>query len=198
MKKITLLLLGATLMLSCGKSKEEQLIADYAQTLGDAKMDLNFKMKNLEKVEDITAKDSLEILKSYFTEKKANKISEFQDGINYNKENLDKHTKELAETNPNHSSLVELYERYINEAKSEIERYEQNIKLYEGDCQGTFLEPVLISIKDYEKRGDEILVSKFKANFTMNNPLLNNTKQEITRTYYLDGDRTKVLSTESE
>ncbi len=198
MKKITLLLLGATLMLSCGKSKEEQLIADYAQTLGDAKMDLNFKMKNLEKVEDITAKDSLEILKSYFTKKKANKISEFQDGINYNKENLDKNTKELAETNPNHSSLVELYERYINEAKSEIERYEQNIKLYEGDCQGTFLEPVLISIKDYEKRGDEILVSKFKANFTMNNPLLNNTKQEITRTYYLDGDRTKVLSTESE
>lgn len=198
MKKITLFLLGATFLISCGKSKEEQLIADYAQTMGDAKMDLNFKMKNLEKVEDITAKDSLEILKSYFDEKRGNKISEFQEGIDRNKENLDKYTKQLAETNPNHTSLVELYEKYINEAKSEVERYEQNIKLYEGDCKGTFLEPVLISIKDYEKKGDEILVSKFKANYTVNNPLLNNTKQEITRTYYLDGSRTKVLSTESE
>lgn len=198
MKKITLFLLGATFLISCGKSKEEQLIADYAQTMGDAKMDLNFKMKNLEKVEDITAKDSLEILKSYFDEKRGNKISEFQEGIDRNKENLDKYTKQLAETNPNHTSLVELYEKYINEAKSEVERYEQNIKLYEGDCKGTFLEPVLISIKDYEKKGDEILVSKFKANYTVSNPLLNNTKQEITRTYYLDGARTKVLSTESE
>src|SRR5690554_2059274 len=161
MKKITLFLLGATFLISCGKSKEEQLIADYAQTMGDAKMDLNFKMKNLEKVEDITAKDSLEILKSYFDEKRGNKISEFQEGIDRNKENLDKYTKQLAETNPNHTSLVELYEKYINEAKSEVERYEQNIKLYEGDCKGTFLEPVLISIKDYEKKGDEILVSKF-------------------------------------
>lgn len=198
MKKITLFLLGATFLISCGKSKEEQLIADYAQTMGDAKMDLNFKMKNLEKIEDITAKDSLEILKSYFDEKRGNKISEFQEGIDRNKENLDKYTKQLAETNPNHTSLVELYEKYINEAKSEVERYEQNIKLYEGDCKGTFLEPVLISIKDYEKKGDEILVSKFKANYTVNNPLLNNTKQEITRTYYLDGARTKVISTESE
>ncbi|HEX9827399.1 MAG TPA: hypothetical protein VGA80_12450 [Flavobacteriaceae bacterium] len=192
MKKILIIVTALTLA-SCGQSKEEKLISDYVQTFGDSKIDANFKMKNLEKLNDITAKDSLEILKSYFEEKKNNKISQFQESIDSNKERLDKYTKDLAETNPNNTSIVELYQKYIDEAKSEIERNEKNIELYQTDCKGTFLEPVLIAITDYEKQGDKVLYTKYKASYSVNNPMLNNTKQEFEREFYINADKTNVV-----
>ena len=66
---LPLIIISLTII-SCGKSQEEILIADYEQTTENAKMDLNFKLKNLEKVRDITGQDSLEILKPEFEEKK--------------------------------------------------------------------------------------------------------------------------------
>jgi len=198
-------------MISCGKSKEEQLISDYAQTLGDAKMDLNFKMISLEKIKDITAKDSLSIFTEYFNVKKAEKIESLTETLESEKEQLEYHYKNLEDKKKNLASTkkssdyysiyvgwVEDEEKSIEDSKKSIKMWEDAITNYNGDCKGTFLEPVLISIKDYEKKGDEILVSKFRANYSMNNPLLNNTKQEITRIYYLDGGRTNVLNIESE
>lgn len=192
MKKILIILTSLTLA-SCGQSKEEKLISDYVQTFGDSKIDANFKMKNLEKQNDITAKDSLVILKSYFEEKKNDKISQFQETIDYNKERLEEKTKDLAESNPSFTSINELYQEYIDDAISEIKRNEKNIELYQGDCKGTFLEPILIKISDYEKKGDKVLYTKYKASYSINNPMLNNTKQEFEREFYINSDKTEVI-----
>lgn len=192
MKKILFILTALTLA-SCGQSKEEKLISDYVQTFGDSKIDANFKMKSLEKQNDITAKDSLVILKSYFEEKKNDKISQFQETIDYNKERLEEKTKDLAESNPSFTSINELYQKSIDDAKSEIERNEKNIELYQGDCKGTFLEPVLMKIADYEKQGDKVLYTKYKASYSINNPMLNNTKQEFEREFYINSDKTRVV-----
>lgn len=183
-------------MVSCGKSKEEQLIADYAQTLQNTKIDLNFKMISLEKLEDITAKDSLTALKEYFKEKRDKKILGFSIKKETYKGLLETAKNNLEETPKNHESTVKMYQGHIEEYTKELENVDKSIALYDGDCIGTFLEPVVSSIKDYENRGDEILASKFKAVYSMDNPLLK-TKQEITKLYYLNGDRTKVLGTES-
>ena len=72
MKKITLLLIGATILVSCGNSKEEQMLYDYQQknvkSLNFDLKDLDYNAQKVEKVADITAKDSMKILKKEFAE----------------------------------------------------------------------------------------------------------------------------------
>src|SRR5690554_1628006 len=70
MKKITLLLFGATILASCGKNKGEQMLYDYQQknvsALNFDLKDLDFKIQKIEKISDIKASDSLRIIEENY------------------------------------------------------------------------------------------------------------------------------------
>lgn len=196
MKKILLLVLSAIIFSSCSKSQEEILIANHVQTLGDTKMDLGFKLINFEKVSETTAKDSLKIFNEYFISKRDEKIKQFEDEIEYktkeveiNREALEKEKNQI---------LKDLYKTRLETAIADIDRLKNSIELYQGDCKGTFLESILENIKTYESKGDEVLLKKFKVQYSVKNPLLGNAKQEVNKYFYFDGNSSKVISTSSE
>ncbi len=195
MKKI-FIALTTVLLISCQQSVEEKLIADYVQTFGKSKIDANFKMKSIDKTKDITAKDSLVIIKKYFETKKEEKISYFNEGIAFSKKRLESNTKELSETNPNHEGLIKIYKGIISDAEKNIVRNQESIKLYNGDCKGSFLEPIILKISEYEKQGNEIIYSEYKAVYSINNPMLNNVKQEFEKDFYISSDKKTVIEVE--
>lgn len=198
---IVSLIILATTAISCEKSKEEILISDYTQTIGKAKMDLNFKMINLEKIRDITAKDSAEILKPIFEETRTEKLSQLTHSLQVNTmlefyQNQLEDWKQSKVTGKYKNERIEYYEKSIVEEKENIENSKKVIEAYKTDCKGTFLEPLYNTIQQYEEAPDKLLATEYNATYTIENPMLNNAKQEINTTYLLNGDRTEVLSTD--
>lgn len=195
------LIILAIITISCEKSKEEKLISDYTQTIGKAKMDLNFKMINLEKIRDITAKDSAEILKPIFEETRTEKLSQLTHSLQVNTmlefyQNQLEDWKQSKVTGKYKNERIEYYEKSIVEEKENIENSKKVIEAYKTDCKGTFLEPLYNTIQQYEEAPDKLLATEYNATYTIENPMLNNAKQEINTTYLLNGDRTEVLSTD--
>lgn len=191
MKKLLLIGLSITIF-SCGKSKEEELIASHVQKIGETKTDLSFKMISLDKVKDITAKDSLEILQSHFNEKKTGKLEELRGNVELYEEYIKKYKTKLEEENKSNTSIVEMYQEFITEYEADVKRNKEFIEKYEGDCKGTFLEPVLSSINEYKEKEQEILATKFDAVYSIKNPLLNDAKQEINKEFIVNAERTKI------
>ena len=191
MKKLLLVLFTALMFISC-QTTEKKLIKDHEQTLGDTKIDTDISFNSLDEVQVITAKDSLKILETYLEEKRVNKIEELSEMIELYQDYVDKYTIEVDEAE--YQSMKDIYQELLDLKKESIESYKLALINYQGDCKDTFLEPVIAQIEDYKKRGDEVLFSKYKANFTANNPFLNNIKQEITREYYISADKTKIMT----
>jgi len=189
------LLILAVLFVSCEKSQEEKLIANYEQTIGDAKMDLNFNLKNLEKVRDITAQDSLDILKPTFEKNKKERLERLGAELEEEKIEILRAKAELEDAKENEPYLVETLKSSLEYRQDLLEGSKKSIELFETDCKGTFLEPVHNSIQRYEETPDKLLATEYNVTYSIENPMLNNTKQEISKTYLLNSDRTKVLST---
>ncbi|MGM1056055.1 MAG: hypothetical protein ACQEWG_09235 [Bacteroidota bacterium] len=192
---ITPLIILAITTISCEKSKEEILISNYTQTIGKAKMDLNFKMISLEKIKDITAKDSLDILKTEFEKKKNKKLEELRAKLEQNKKDVLQYQAELEDAIKNEPYLVETRKSNLEFRQEMLQQTQKYIRLFETDCKGTFLEPVYNSILRYEETPGKLLATEYNVTYTIENPMLNNAKQEVKSTYLLNDDRTEVLST---
>ncbi len=196
------LLILAVFFMSCEKSQEEKLIATHVQTIGDAKMDLNFDLKNLDKVRDITAKDSLDILKPEFEEKRTEKLSQLNASledstmIEFYQEQIEKYKTDPLYSGEIFEGSIERFESSLSEEKESKERTKEIINTYETDCKGTFLEPIYNRINQYEQTPDKILATEYKVNYSIENPMLNNEKQEFDKIFIINGERTKVLFTE--
>jgi len=186
MKKLTILLV-AVLFTSCTESKEKQLVSNHEQRIGNTQTDLNLKFQKFEFVKDFTAKDSALILKKYFEEKKLKKITLMQDEIKKNKSVIKGY--EVLSTFDK-----DLLKEITKDNYKEIERYQSIIDLYNGDCKDTFLEPILKNISDFELKPDSILAKEYDVTYTILNPLLNNVKQTLSKTYYINTDKTKILN----
>ena len=78
-----------------------------------------------------------------------------------------------------------------------IEHDQSVIDLYNGDCKGTFLEPVLSKINIFESKPDSIIAKEYDVTYTILNPMLNNVKQTLSKTYYINSDITKILKVET-
>lgn len=198
MKKITLLTAFLITLISCGYSPEEQMLFDY---LNNASMktlkvninDLDFKIISLEKVKDISASDSLEIVQKYFDEKKNKKIGQFEDEIKRDEIRIAKNEELIRSINVN--DVTKTVQEWVDKDKVNIERNQKNIELYNGDCKGTFLEPVLVKINNYKSEPNKILSVKYKANYSMNNPLMK-VKQTFNKYYYSNSENTIFIKEE--
>ncbi|MCD8401251.1 hypothetical protein G1K66_12675 [Tenacibaculum finnmarkense] len=206
MKKITLLLIGATFMISCGKNKEEQMLYDYQQknvkALNFDLKDLDFKIKKIEKITDVTASDSLKILKKDLAKYwKKNTEESVIDTLSF------KYVKNII--NENISYQDTLYNSYQELVLSAIRRNDYLYKLkYKKQRNNAMKNRVsyqktlgeVESIEKYynqiSEKPDSILSSKYKASYTHKNPMLGNTKQTFEKVFYTNSAQTKFIKEE--
>jgi hypothetical protein len=207
MKKITLLLIGTFLIVSCGKNKEEQMLYDYqqknAKSLNFELEDLDFKIDKVEKVADIKASDSLKVLKE--------KLAEFWSknpeqslidtlSFNYVKDVLNKSITQQDTLSKSYQELV-LSAIRRNDISSEYSYKRERDKAMDEKLSN---QKTLVEIKSLEKyynmlanKPDSILSSKFTAKYSQNNPLLGNTKQTFEKTFYTNSKQTEFMKSES-
>ncbi len=206
MKKITLLLLIATLIVSCGKNKGEQMLYDYQQNnvkaLNFDLADLDFEIKKVEKVNDIKASDSLKLLKKEFADywKKGAEQS-LVDTLSF------KYVKSvLNEAITQKDTLYKLYQEGVLTAiriddfsyKLESKRKRDKAMDEMFSYKKTLLEVETLE-KYYNKlseKPDSILSSKYKANYSLKNPMLGNTKQTFEKTFYTNASQTEFTKEE--
>jgi PBP1b-binding outer membrane lipoprotein LpoB len=206
MKKLTLLLLIATLIVSCGKNKGEQMLYDYQQNnvkaLNFDLADLDFEIKKVEKINNITASDSLKHLKKefagYWTKDAEQSLV---DTLSF------KYVKSvLNETITQKDTLYKLYQESvltairIDDYSYELESKRKRDKAMDEmfSYKKTLLEVETLE-KYYNKlaeKPDSILSSKYKANYSLKNPMLGNTKQTFEKEFYTDATQTKFVKEE--
>ena len=189
MKKFALII-GLIIFTSCSTPPEKQLVSNYEQRIGNTPTDLNLKFQKFEFIKDLTGRDSAIILTKYFEEKKLNKITIMQEGIDINNSEIESYKKVFTD-----QSMVDLLQEPLIKQN---ERSQSIINLYNGDCKGTFLEPILIKISDFESKPDSILAKEYNVTYTILNPMLNNVKQTISKTYFINTDITKILKAVTE
>jgi hypothetical protein len=163
----TLLLASAfgLMLTACGSSKEEQLIADYEQTVGSTKLDLKLNVEKLEPLGDVKASDSI----AYYTglvngavidEEAYTKVQEF----------------------------IELYENEWAESTQKVMRPQYEIAL--------IFQMAKKGLIKYEGNPEQVLAKKYKATYSIENPILNNVKQTISKVYYFAPDISAILASE--
>jgi hypothetical protein len=206
MKKVTLLLLIATLIVSCGKNKSEQMLYDYQQNnvkaLNFDLADLDFEIKKVEKINDITASDSLKLLKKEFADYwKKDAEQSLVDTLSF------KYVKSvLKETITQQDTLYKLYQKSvltairIDDYSYELESKRKRDKAMDEmfSYKKTLLEVETLE-KYYNKlseKPDSILSSKYKANYSLKNPMLGNTKQTFEKIFYTNASQTEFIKEE--
>lgn len=191
MKKI-MFFIGMYFLISCSPSKEEQLISDYEQTIGNTKTNLNLKFNKVEFVKDITSKDSLDNLIKYFNEEQGNMIKKIERDLKLSEENLVVN-KKILNILKDYEFSRKMYQKKIDSLELIIKVSHEYIEKYNGDCKGTFLEETLNKINKLETNLDSVLSKEYDVVYTINNPLLNNVEQTISKTYFIDSDLTKII-----
>ena len=206
MKKITLLLL-TILMFSCGNNKEEQMLYDYQQknvkALNFDLKDLDYKVQNIEKVAHITAADSIKHLKQelaeYWTK---NPEQSLVDTLSF------KYVKSvLNETITQKDTLYKLYQEAVLTAiRIDDFSYELESKRKRDDAMDEMFsyKKTLSGVETLEKyfnklseKPDSILSSKYKANYSLKNPMLGNTKQTFDKISYTNSTQTEFVKEET-
>lgn len=192
MKK-SIVFLMSLIFISCGKSKEEQMLYDY-QEKGVKKIfktnleELDFKINSIEKQEDITAKDSI----NYFK----NELCKIWLG-----ENAKQSEKDTLSYNYVISKLDELVDGYqeliILNAKAG-----KSYKNYENKKERNKYIDASVNVKSlksksdiYSQNAESVLSTKYKVNYSILNPVLKLT-QTFDKLYYTDASQTKFIKEE--
>lgn len=193
----------AALLTSCGYNKQEQMLYDYVngnvQKLFNVDVkELNFKVKDIKKVKEITAADSLAILEPYFEKEKEKAIKNAKDRI----DELQKEAghQEYLLTTPDYKEyedLAKVAKQLIESHKKETELRLKLIEHYNSDCKSTELEPLANLINEYKTMGNKKLSDVYEATYSIKNPLLK-AEQTRTNTYYTNREGTKIIDEKSE
>lgn len=207
MKKITLLLLGATIMVSCGKNKGEQMLYDYQQknvsALNFDLKDLDFKIQKVEKLSDITAADSMKHLKFEFAEYwTKNPEQSLVDTLSFD------YVKNVVNKSIAHQdTLQKLYQEavltaikiddYSYELESKRKRDKAIDEMYDYKETLSKIEQIENRYNELSKNPETILSTKYKAAYSLKNPILGNTKQTFDKIFYTNKEQTKFIREES-
>ena len=206
MKKITIIL-STVLLFSCGNNKEEQMLYDYQQknvkSLNFDLKDLDYNAQKVEKVTDITAKDSMKILKREFAEFwKKNPEQSLVDSLSF------QYVKNvLNERITQQDTLRKLYQYavltaieiddYYYRLESERKRDKAINEMYDYIETLSEVEKLETRYNEYGKNPNEILSTKYKANYSFKNPMLGNAKQTFEKYFYTNKGQTEFIKEES-
>lgn len=206
MKKITLLLIGVTFMVSCGNNKEEQMLYDYQQknvkALNFDLKDLEYNVQEIEKVTDITAADSIKHLKQELSEFwTKNPEQSLVDTLSFQYVK-----KVLNESITQQDTLYKLYQESVLTAiRIDDYSYELESKRKRDDAMDEMFsyKKTLSEVESLEKyynklseKPDSILSSKYKAIYSLKNPMLGNTKQTFDKIFYTNSEQTVFVKEE--
>ncbi|WP_242093628.1 hypothetical protein [Aestuariivivens sediminicola] len=199
MKRLLLIMLILSLIISCGLSKEEQMLYNYekqvtADSLNINIDDINFKVIGVEKVKAIKASDSIEILQKQFDEKKNDWIEMIQEDLDIANKRLSENQEKMKKAH--FKSIKDMYKENIEDYENNIKVLQGFIDLYNGDCKGTSLEPLFLQISEYKNNPNKVLSIKYKGEYSFENPLMSNVKQTFTKYYYSNPDDTQFLKSE--
>jgi len=177
MKKI-ILLLSIISMFSCKTDNKIKLISDYEQNFNNTKIDLKLHIKSIEFSKSITSSDSLIILLKGVCPINKDSINEKISFSNTYIKKADELVKSFSkfQTNEFYTKQIQLYKQYIIELNNIRSRCTRSLK-YIGNTK-------------------QIISNKWKCTYTIENPFLNNIKQEITKYYIFNSDNTQILKTE--
>jgi hypothetical protein len=183
-------------LISCKPNPTEQAILDYSQTLGNSKLDLKMKILSIEKVGEMIASDSAKLVKESFysglsDEDKKISIDTILVKADYNIKGWERYIVELDSAVKAMELKKMTDDLEYTFKKSRILKYTEDVnnfkKAYKsGDSINTLL-------KKYNDNPNRVIGIKYKCTYTIQNPMLNNALQEITKTFVLSLDN-KVIS----
>ncbi|MBE7691329.1 hypothetical protein [Tenacibaculum piscium] len=205
MKKIITVIAVSILLTSCGQSKEEKMLKNYLgkgmlETIKVNIDDTDFKVISIEEIGKIKGKDSLGILK--------NKLATF----------WVKNPKQSLIDTLSFKYVKKLLEKSIEQDKQIHKAYQESVLLaikiddyaYELDSKSKrddALDKMLVNQKSlirveglekkhnsYSKIPEKTLSTKYKANYSITNPMLK-VKQTFDKIYYTNDLGTEFLGT---
>jgi lipoprotein len=201
MKKVSTIAAFAALISSCGYNQQEQMLYDWVnqgtmETIKTEAKNIGFKIKEIKKVQEITAKDSLNLLLSTFEDDRKGMISDLENDLK-----TAEHLRETTLNNIEKLKNINSQEAkdYIVELQATLEKTERiinddkkNIESYNNDCVGTPLEKTFKRIQEYKTLDNSKLCDIYKATHTIKNPLLN-IEQTISHNYYTNREGNKIV-----
>lgn len=172
------------LMCSCSNTPQEQAILDYEQTILGTKTDLSMKIVSLEKVKDLTAEDSVRLyldsrIEGNLSIEDVEKQMLRYDSLAAFTDSMKTHYAELMQAEYAKPPLKQNYDKidiYI-EAK-----YQYSLKASEAEGEA-MLRRAIVEKANKIKAKTGVLATLYKCTYTIKNPMLNNVKQELTKTY---------------
>lgn len=205
MKRIALIL-STVFIFSCGKNKEEQMLYDYQQenvrALNFDLKDLDFKIIKVEKLTDVTAADSMEVLKQEFAEYWTKSPEQsLVDTLSFD------YVKDVLNQSIAHQdTLSKIYQESVLTAirlGSYSYELESKRKRDEAIEEKFSLKETLAEIEELEEyhnslavNPDSVLSAKYAATYSMNNPMLGNVKQTFDKIYFSNGAQNKFIREE--
>ena len=190
MKKLLLLLTTFIITLySCGDNKEEQMLSDYMndttiKSLNISAKDLGFKIINLKKVREVTAKDSLVIMRNEF-EYLAKTISEDSLFISEEEEKLMYKTKKAKTRN---KTSKKLQQDIIDLVQDQIDTKNEYAEQRKSEFN-----KMSLRISELEMNTNEVLSHKYEVTYSMDMPDTN-----VTNTFkgfaHTNSDITKFVN----
>lgn len=206
MKKITLLI-ATIFIVSCGKDNAEKMLYDYQQknvkALNFDLEDLDFKVQNIEKISDITTADSTKFLRQELAEYwTSNPQQSLMDTLSF------EHVKNVLNRSIAHNdTLYKIYQESvllaikINDFSYELEskrnRDEALEEMFTHKNTLAEVESLERYFNEISKKPDSILSSKYKAVYSLKNPLLGNTKQTFDKIFFTNANQTQFVKEES-
>lgn len=195
MKKLLLTSAIATLLISCGYNQQEQMLYDYEndgfkELLKADIKDIGFKIKEIKKVGEITANDSMQVQKE-----KLHNIF-YNGGVTYNK---DKDTLSFDYVINSNKRISEAYQKTmlmnIQNDESYL-NYDLENKQNEAIEKYVYAEGAKKRYEKYKAMNNAKLADVYQATYTIKNPLLN-VEQTITKTYYTNKEGNKFIISEN-
>jgi hypothetical protein len=181
-------------------SNEEKLIADYVQTFGDTKSDLDFKSKSITFVRSITCQDSANYYDSITLISCHEQLSEDYPNINGYIQRLVEKDSAYVKVIFENERLADLQQEYgdtrayyaIQEKIKDLKKNQLILIEYKKQLLAT-----KNNIERLENCSNEILCNIWECEFSAFNPLLQ-VRQEIKRKYLFNSDNTEVIKSLSD
>lgn len=191
MKRFILLVFVISLV-SCSKSKEEQMLYDYInkgmiKTLNVDLKDTDFKIIEIEKIKEIKYSDSLTFIKLELAKLYSPKnYSKVKDTLTFN------YVVNLLDNVLN--SNKEIINKYLNagmpnEAKDMLNKNKNYQEFY------IKAKSLKLKYDAFKIQNDKILSAQYKGTYSMTNPLMK-IKQTFTKFYYSNAENTIILKEE--
>lgn len=190
MRILRFLIIIALLTTSC-VTKEEKAIGDFLQVKGDVRTDLDFKLKDLEQLDEISARDSALLLIDVENGKNSQiPISRIVKNHNVSLEYKRHMKKDLINKVDSLEEQLKKPGKQPAEVFIHLTVYTEMIYNLDKEIRADSVK--LCFLNRYQADSSKILTRKYRAVYTIKNPEMNNLEQEIKRDFYISGDLEKV------